>query len=216
MGDLSVFTKMILWQRWEDSSSTSAFQGFGYPAQIGGRNGGLFSGGLAVSMPTGPGAFAGAPISKSFRAVDLQPFVGYFFSRGNFYFQGFEAIDVPCDPNDVTILFNDIGMGYYVYRNPDLDTFITAFAPTFETHINIPLNHRGVYNVNDPIGMADVVDLTLGANVQFGRRTLLLLGAVTPVSGPRPFAIEATALLNVYFGGRAIPPITPAYPMAGQ
>ncbi len=98
----------------------------------------------------------------------------------------------------------------------DLDTFITAIAPTFETHINVPLNHRGVYNLKDPVGMADVVDLTLGANIQFGQRTLLLLGAVTPVSGPRPFAIEGTALLNIYFGGRRVPPITPSYPMAGM
>lgn len=216
MGDLTAYTKFVLYQGWDDNNGTSAFSGFGYPAQVGGRNGGLISGGLAVTMPTGPSSFAGAPFSKGFRAVNLQPYLGYFFSRGNFYLQGFESVNVPCDPNDVTMLFNDVGIGYYLFRNPEMDTFITAFAPTFETHVNIPLNHQGVYNINDPVGTSTVVDLTLGANVQFGRRTVLLLGAVTPVSGPRPFAVEATALLNFYFGGRAIPPITPAYPMAGN
>jgi hypothetical protein len=213
MGDLSLFTKLVLFQSWEDSRPTNALGGFGYPAQVGGRNGGLISAGMAVTMPTGPGGFAGAGFSKSFRDVGLQPFLGYFYSRGNFYLQGFEAIDVPTDPNDVTMLFNDIGMGYYLYRNPNMDTFITAFAPTFEVHVNVPLNHRDINNVNDPVGLSTVVDLTYGGNIQFGQRTVLLLGAVTPVTGPRPYAVEALALLNFYFGGRQRPI---ALPMAGN
>jgi hypothetical protein len=214
MGDLSLFTKLVLYQSWEDNQATNALGGFGYPAQLsGGRNGGLISAGMAVSTPTGPGGFAGAGFSKSYRDVGLQPFLGYFYSRGNFYMQGFEAIDVPTDPNDVTMLFNDIGFGYYLYRNPNMDSFITAFAPTFEVHANVPLNHHDIGNVNDPVGTATTVDLTYGANVQFGQRTVLLLGAVTPVTGPRPYAVEALALLNFYFGGRARPR---ALPMAGN
>jgi hypothetical protein len=213
MGDLTVFTKLVLFQAWEDNQAMNALGGFGYPAQVGFRNGYLISGGLALTMPTGPGGFAGAAFSKSFRTLGIQPFLGYFYSRGNFYLQGFEAIDVPTDPNDMTLIFNDIGMGYYVYRNPNLDTFITAFAPTFEVHANVPLNHTDVNNVRDPIANKTVVDLTLGGNVQFGQRTVLLLGAVTPVTGPRPYAVEAVALLNFYFGGRRI---RPAFPMAGQ
>jgi hypothetical protein len=223
MGDLSVITKVVLFEQWEEPSGQgqgrgqggSGLQGFGLTAIGGGRNGGLISGGLAITMPTGPGGFAGAPFSKSFRNTTLQPYLGYFYSRGNFYLQGFEAIDVPTDPHDVTILFNDIGIGYYLYRNPN-SSFITAFAPTFETHVNVPLNHRDVFNIKDVAGTADVVDLTTGANVQFGKRTVLLLGAVTPVTGPRPFAIEALALLNVFFGGGRGRGVSPAFPMAGQ
>ena len=137
-------------------------------------------------MPTGPGRIRGAGFSKSYRDVGLQPFLGYYYSQGNFYLQGFEAINAPTDPNDVTLLFNDIGMGYYLYRNPNMDTFITAFAPTFEVHANVPLNHHDINNVNDPVGTATVVDPHLRRNVQFGQRTVLLLGAVTPVTGPRP------------------------------
>lgn len=215
MGDLSVYAKMILYQEWEDSRGGSAFDGFGYPAQVGGRNGYLISAGLSVNLPTGPGSFAGSTFSKSFRNTALQPFAGYFYAKDNFYLQGFEAISVPTDPNDVTILYNDIGIGYYLYRNPS-SSFITAFAPTFEVHVNVPLNHRDVFNVNDPVGTADVVDLTTGGNIQIGQRTVLLLGAVTPVTGPRPFSIEAVALLNFYFGGRRNPPAGGAFPLAGQ
>ena len=67
-------------------------------------------------------------------------------------------------------------------------------------HVNVPLNHTDVFNVNDVAGTATVVDLTYGGNFQIGQRTVLLLGAVTPVTGPKPFDIEAFALLNIYFG----------------
>jgi hypothetical protein len=215
MGDLNFFSKLILFEHWEDNRGYPAFGGFGFPAQVGGRNGGLISAGLSLTMPTGPANFAGASYSKGFRDTVIQPFMGYFYSRGNFYLQGFEALIVPTTPNDVTMLFNDIGIGYYLYRNPSFDSLITAFAPIFEVHVNDPLNHRDWRNVDNPIAAADVVDLTLGSNIQIGRRAVLLLGAVTPVSGPRPFAVEGVALLNIYFGGlgrRA----SPAYPMAGQ
>jgi hypothetical protein len=216
MGDLNLFTKWVLFQSWDDNRPFNALGGYGFPAQVGGRNGGLISGGLLMSLPTGPGGFAGAPFSKSIRAVGLQPFLGYFYSRGNFYLQGFEAINIPLDPNDVTALFNDIGIGYYVYRNPNMNTLISAVAPTFEAHCNVPLNHSDFNNVNNPIATSTVVDLTTGCNIQLGRRTVLLLGCVTPVTGPRPFSIEALALLNVYFGGRGGRTAPISYPMAGQ
>ena len=216
MGDLNLFTKFVLFEKWEENRGGPAFQGFGSPAQVGGRNGGLISGGLSITMPTGPGSFAGAPFSKSFRNTRLQPFLGYFYSRGNFYLHGFEAIDVPLDPHDVTELFNDVGIGYYLYRDPTLNSIITAFAPTFEVHVNVPLNHRDIFNVKDLAGTADIVDLTYGGNIQIGRRAVVLLGAVSPVTGPRPFTIEAVAYLNVFFGGGRTRPVSPAFPMAGQ
>lgn len=206
MGDVNLFAKYILWQNWESGGDVPAFGGFGFPAQYpGGRNGGLISAGMIVSLPTGPGNFAGASFSKAYRDTTLQPFIGYFFSQGNFYLHGFESVAVPTDPNDVTMLYSDVGVGYYVYRNPNFDTFFTAFAPMFEVHVNIPLNHRDLYNISDPVGTYDVVDLTLGANIQMGQRAVLLLGAAVPVTGPRPFSIEAVAQLNIYFGGRRNP-----------
>jgi hypothetical protein len=213
VGDLNLFTKFVLWQRWEGGGSPLGQNGNNYMAQGFGRNGGLFTGGLALTLPTGSGGFAGAPFSRSFHDTAFQPFVGYYFSRGRFYIQGFEAINVPTDENDVTIMYHDLGVGYFAYRNPRYDTFITGFAPTGEIHVNTPFNHHGVYSTRDFAGTPTVVDLTLGGNVQFGRRTVLMLGAVTPVTGPRPYSIEAVALLNVYFGGRRVPPLASGYPM---
>ena len=47
-----------------------------------------------------------------------------------------------------------------------------------------------------------MVNITSGVNFEFYRTAVLTLGFVTPVTGPRPFDYEATALLNIRFGGR--------------
>lgn len=215
VGDLNIFTKFVLY-RFGQLGASSAPQGFGGLYSGGGGTGGLISGGLSLTAPTGPSSFAGSKIGRGFRDTQLQPFLGYYFQVGDFYLHGFESINVPLDRNDVTMLFNDIGVGYYVYRNPNLDGFINAFAPTFEVHANIPLNHRDVFNITDFAGSADVVDLTLGGNMLLGKRALLSAGVATPVTGPRPFSVEALALLNVYFGGRRQSLAAPAAPILGQ
>jgi hypothetical protein len=154
---------------------------------------------LAISIPTGPQSFGGATWVRNYNNVELQPYLGYQWVKDRFYILGFEAINVPLNTHDVTFIYNDIGVGYFVYQNKDPRAFLKAFAPTFETHVNVPLNHRDIFNFNDKAGSADIVDLTYGANFWFLKRAQLSLGAVTPVTGPRPFSIEALVLLNVYF-----------------
>lgn len=190
VGSLTVFSKLILWQ------------------QPGTAN--LVSGGLAVTAPTGPSAFGGAPGVFAYRDAQLQPFLGYSWSRGRFYLQGFEAIDVPTDSRDVTMLYNDLGVGYFAYRSADPGAFLSAVAPTFETHVNVPLNHAGAFRGFDPAGTPDVVDLTFGVHVLLRQRSLLTVGFVEPVTGPRPFDYEWTVLFNTFFGrtrDALIPPV---------
>jgi len=197
LGDLNLFTKFVLWQRWEEAGP----RGTGaYPFAPAQANGGLVSTGLSLSFPTGPGAFAGSPGSTSFRDTQLQPFVGYFWSRDSMYLLGFEEINVPLDPNDVTSIFTDIGMGYFYYKSPEPDSFLSAASATFEVHVNDPLNHRHPYSVTDLAGTADVVDFTYGTSFFLGQRALFSTAIVTPVSGPRPFNFEVVALFNIYFG----------------
>jgi len=201
VGDLTVYTKFVLWQQWDQPGEAASV---GYPGSLSlnrPASGGLISGGLAVTVPTGPSGFAGAPFSKSFHNTQLQPFLGYFWSHGRAYLQGFEAINVPTDPNDVTMLFSDVGAGYFYYMSPRPESFLSAAAATFEVHVNDPLNHRHPFAINDLAGTADVVDLTYGTNIFFKKRSLLSLAVVTPVSGPRAFNFEAVALFNIYFGG---------------
>jgi hypothetical protein len=108
-------------------------------------------------------------------------------------------------------MFNDVGMGYFLYRSNDPDRFLTAVAPTFEAHVNSPLNHHSFDNPNELAGTPHSVNLTAGLNLEFRRNSLLTLGFVTPVTGPRPFDYEALVLFNYRFGRsavRATPPVT--------
>lgn len=196
LGNLTVFSKLILWQ------------------QEGTAN--LLSSGLAVTAPTGPSSFGGVPGVFAYRDAQLQPFVGYSWSRGRFYLQGFEAIDVPTDPHDVTVQYNDVGVGYFVYRTADPRSFLSAIAPTFETHVNVPLNHVGAFRGFDPAGTPHVVDLTFGVNVLLRQRSFLTFGFVEPVTGPRPFDAEWTILFNAFFGRTRSALVPPFPPLAGR
>jgi hypothetical protein len=198
VGSLLLFSKVILWQ---DEQK---------------RN--LISGGFAVTAPTGPTNFAGANHNiTGFRDTQLQPFIGYIWAKNKFFVQGFEEIEVPTDSHDVTMLYNDVGMGYYVYSAPDpRHGWLKAVVPVFETHVNVPLNHRGALRFNDLAGTADVVDLTFGTNFLVGQRSILTFALVEPVTGPRPFNFEWTVALNVFFGkGKTSYRLTPP-PVVGQ
>ncbi len=95
--------------------------------------------------------------------------------------------------------WNDLPVGDYIFRSPDAQGLIQAIAPTFEVHSNTPMNHRDVVNSRDPAGSTRVVDLTAGLNIFFRDKAMLSFGLAEPITGPRPFGIEALALFNVSF-----------------
>jgi hypothetical protein len=191
VGNLSIFTKFLV--------------------RLDPETGSLISAGLVVTPPTGPGTFAGAKFIQSIQTTTVQPYVGYLFRRDRFYLHGFSAFEFPMNPNDVTLMYNDVGVGYFLYRDPDFNSskFLTAIVPTAEVHVNTPLNHQNPYNPNDIAGTANVVNLTEGVNFEFRHRSILTFGVVTPVTSPKPFDIEALILFNVRFGGsrRTLPPM---------
>jgi hypothetical protein len=162
--------------------------------------GSLLTGGLAITTPNGPASFAGAKYLASLNSTSIQPFVGYIWRRDRFYLHGFSAIDTPASLTQATMIYNDVGVGYFVLRSDGEDDWLTAIAPTFEVHVNTPITHGDWTNRNDPGGVPDVVNLTYGINFGFSRCAILTLGIVTPVTGPRPFDYEAVALLNIFFG----------------
>jgi len=188
-GDLSIFLKYVLYNN---------------------KQGSLISTGLQVTAPTGPGSFGGSKYYSYFRDTNIQPFVGYLWTRDRFYFQGFSSIAVPTTSQDVTLLFNDVSIGYYAYRSADANRFLTAIVPTAEAHLNTPLNHRG-FSSTDLASTPDILDLTFGTNIEFHRRAILSAAYVTPVTGPKPFNAELVLLLNIRFGGsrRNLSPVTP-------
>lgn len=180
LGDLSFFTKYVI--------------------KSDPKTGSLLSVGLELSVPTGPSQFGGARFLQGLHSTEIQPFIGYLLIRDRFYLHGFSSISTPSTIRDVTMIYNDLGVGYALFRSEDPDAFLTAFTPTFEIHVNNPLTHRDVFNSRDVAGTADVVDLTYGANMSIGRNSVASFGFVTPVTGPRPFNTEFIALFNYRFG----------------
>jgi hypothetical protein len=160
------------------------------------RSGDVISTGMVLTLPTASKDIAIAGQS-SLNPTILQPYLGYYFTSGDFYLHGFSSVAVPTDSRDVTLLFNDIGVGYWMYRDNGGDSLLRAVVPTFETHINTPLSHRGSNNLN-PIGYQDVVDLSLGAHAVFSR-SVLGVAVVAPVTGPKPYDFEVIANLNFHW-----------------
>ncbi len=164
------------------------------------KTGNVLSAGLAVTVPTGPQDVLSLPdlFATPYPLDDsiLQPFIGYIYNFSpRLYTQGFLAVAVPTDSKDVTILFNDMSFGYWLYRNPS-DEFIRGFVPTVEVHVNTPLNHQGKDSL--PIGFSELVDMTCGAYLIFPRSTLG--GAIGfPMTGPKPYGIEAVAQFTLRF-----------------
>jgi hypothetical protein len=159
--------------------------------------GNCLSAGLVVTFATGNSFLPeGIP---DIHGTLFQPYVGYIYGLGDrFYVQGFSSILIPTKSDDVTYWFNDIGVGYMLYRaGAHCDDCITSVTPIFEVHVNTPLDHRG--SEATPIGGVDIVDLTFGTTVGIRHRAFLNLGVVTPVTGPKPFDVEAQVQLNYRF-----------------
>jgi hypothetical protein len=175
------------------------------------KTGSLISAGFAITTPTGPAKFAGAPYLFPLNAVYFQPYIGYIYNYNRWYIQGFSGFNFSSNLNDVSYVYNDVAVGYYLLRDEDPRAFLSAVAPTFELHVNNPINHRDVFNRFDLAGMPDSVDLTFGLNFQFRHAAVLTFAFVTPVASPKPFDSEAAVLLNIFYGRTraGLIPITP-------
>jgi hypothetical protein len=151
--------------------------------------GNVLSAGLVVTAPTGPGI---ATIDGTIHSTYLQPWVGYIWNRDRFFVQGFHSIVVPTDSRDVTLLFNDVGVNWWLYRGQP-NRLLTSVVPTVECHVTTPLNHR---SGNDAVFAPDLVVLTSGVHLGIGRNSTFSVGVATPVTGPRVFGVEAFAQFN--------------------
>jgi hypothetical protein len=160
--------------------------------------GDLISGGLAIVTPTGPSSFAGVEGIRGAHDCVLQPFVGSIWRHGSLYLQHFTAVDAPCNLNDVVVLNNDVALGWFLYQKHRKDG-LSAVVPTFEVHVNTPLNHRGLLSFKDQAGTADSVDVTGGIHFEWCDASSLGIGFATPITGPRMFDFEIVAQLRWRF-----------------
>jgi hypothetical protein len=155
----------------------------------------VFSAGLVVTVPSG-NAFV--PVSLTpVNDTNIQPFIAIGYAMGDFYFQGFSAINFVTDSRDVTYMWHDYGLLYFLYRQKNTDRLITSVTPALELHVNTPLNHRG--SDVDPIPGIDIVDMTAGVWLQLHGRAALGFAAVVPFTGPHPFDFQLSTQFNCSF-----------------
>ncbi len=171
IGDLSVIYKRVL---------------------LGDANGSLISGGLVLTLPTGPALQTDA---GDVRDVLIQPYLGGRYVSDRFATQGFVSLVVPTDSRDVTALFTDLSLLYKLYSGRPTD-FLSYITPSVEAHLSTPLDHLTGMN---PIVFPNLLTLTSGVHMGIYERTTFTLAVVTPVTGPRLFNVEAMGYLNYNF-----------------
>lgn len=153
---------------------------------------------IGVAVTTANGPDASLPDDPTFHTTLVQPFVGYLWNFERLYLHGFSAIIIPSDAKDVTLLTNDIGLGYRLLGGDDGGRWITSLTPTIEAHVATPLTHRGLSN-GQVIGFPDLFVLTSGVHIGLGSRSTLSTGFAVPLSGPRIFDYGVMAQLNINF-----------------
>lgn len=175
LGDLTVIGKAVFFQDEETGS--------------------LLSGGLALTLPTGTLPFPNTITGQNIRGTLIQPFLGHILARGDWFTQGFNALIVPTDSDDVTIYTNDMAFGYFAHRAPG--EFFSSIIPVVETHLNVPLNHVGTQT--EPVGFVPILTILGGVQTVISDRIGVGFATGAPVTGPRPFSLQATVALNAWF-----------------
>jgi hypothetical protein len=102
-------------------------------------------------------------------------------------------------------LYLSFGTGYWLYK--DNTQNFTGFAPVMEIHVNQGLGaycpiHSGGYQLGPNLGVVSVTNALVGCNFEWGERSTLTFGYVTPLGGgeDRFFDGELRALYNWRFG----------------
>jgi hypothetical protein len=163
------------------------------------ETGNVLSGGLAVTAPTGPRTIF--PNGQTFRSTLLQPWTGFIYNvNDKWYTHGFSSFVIPTDDEDVMLAASDIGIGWRAYQAACCsDYFISSVTPTLEGHYAASLNHRGLDPLRTLSFPEGVFVLTSGLHFGLGCNALLTTGLAVPLTGPRPFDLEAIAQLNWRF-----------------
>jgi hypothetical protein len=142
-------------------------------------------------------------------SVHLMPFLGGVYTPNHrFFAQGFLQFDCDANGNPVfandqatglrqigeienpTFLYFDVGIGYWLYRTAPRCTGLTmtGVAPVFEMHYNRSLEEADVvsaggFRVGEFQDDINMLNLSVGATVEFGSVLALTLGYSAPVGG---------------------------------
>jgi hypothetical protein len=178
-GNISAIAKAVLW---EDRAS-----------------GNLISGGATISFPTA----SNLKIDPGQSIVAfIQPFGGYIFTSGDLFVQGFSSITIPLVHAQSIVLFNDAGVGYWLYRDGSGSGLLSGVAPTLELHLATPLRQISPpedLNLGAGLRLSNVLDMTLGTTFVLTNGATLGVAMAVPLTGPKPFDFETLVQFNYRF-----------------
>ena len=161
------------------------------------ETGSLISGGIALSLPTGPNTIVtqldlttGLSTEQSINPTIIQPYLAFlYYASEDVYVHGFTALAFPMDDSVPTVWFNDIGAGFWAYRGNR-----AAIVPTAELHFTNAFSQQG--SEAFPIGVIDTINTTLATHLITDNGGRFTLGAGFPLTGPKPFTWELTVQVN--------------------
>ena len=154
----------------------------------------VISVGAVVTLPTASTPTLGLADGTTVHPTLFQPYLGYAWRWPQFFVQGFSSVMVPSDSRDVTILFDDVGIGFQPASRA------SWVVPMLELHVNTPLTDR---DATEALHYRDSIDFTAGAHLNIRPRWSAAFGVGVPLkprTSPRLFDVEALAHLNVRFG----------------
>lgn len=223
LGDVSAGFKVILWQ---DRDTGSMFTGGFSVAAPTARETTItntllitFTGGPAPPGVNPPPVGTVIPVTSTttINPTYLQPWVGFLKSWDRLYVHEYFGVVVPTDNRVATLLNINSTVGYNVYSDPN--RFIRSITPTLGVQLLLPVNNisnstgsttREVDiscltttfpedQLPTRLGFSNQVMINVGAQVGLGERCLLSLGVVTPVAGPRGYAVGGTIGLSYFY-----------------
>ena len=185
----------------------------------------IYSGGLGVSLPTGPNAeitFLGETLFLDNEAVHLSPYLGALHRPNDrLFLQGFLQFNFDLNGNgysattgasgviqDQTLMFLSGTIGYWMYQNQQTESYITGIAPVLELHYTSTMNDADTDGaggstilVNDGANRIDVLNLTAGTHIQLGPLSTLTTAVIVPLKDGegKLFDAEASVLFNRRF-----------------
>jgi hypothetical protein len=202
----------------------------------------VLAGGFDVTFPTAGEAKlldsnGNEQIIVSNDAFHISPYLGYLWEPNPCWFiQGFAQVDFNANGNavftrqvpvvtgpttmvksgtynDQNLLFMDLSVGRWVYRNPCAKV-LRGIAPAVELHYTTTLQDTDVVNgqylqsgrnpnqqVLNPLNRVDLLNLTAGLHFQFGGNSLLTVAAAAPlrINDDAEFDAELQVHFTRYF-----------------
>lgn len=164
----------------------------------------VLTAGLGFTLPTGsPTEFMlGNTVIADIQNTTgfIQPYVAYSRRSGAWFLQSWTGFDFAMGGNQISIgpvprgqyqeqhlFLQDLQIGFWLFRNESSNRFIKGIAPLLELHYASTLNDTDNVNIvqdyRNPFNRVDMLNTTIGTQLDLGRFSTCRLGVSFPLRG---------------------------------